>query len=949
MGCFERGSEWRKWDLHLHTKSSYDYKYKGEDADELLCKALKENNISAVAITDHFVIDKERIEKLRELAKDIVFFPGVELRCDKGTHNLHVILIFDCDSDLDILANDFDAIMIRKNSKSTDNQEKIYWDFRDIVDFAKNHNGIISVHAGNKSNGVDDMITNALPVAQAIKEEIANDIDFFEMGKIEDIAEYNEKVFKDIKEKPMIICSDNHDPRNYILKENLWIKADITFDGLVQCIYQPQERVFVGIKPPKIDKIDKNPSTYIDSIVVKRIENPQNKLEEWFNIDLLLNPGLITIIGNKGSGKSALSDIIGLGCNSKNMIEASFLHEDRFRKKPKNLANDYNGEVKWKDKHLDIIESLGNNPDKEYTIENAQYLPQKFIEKICNDLDNEFQEEINKVIFSYVDNVDRGNAKNLQQLIDYKSTSIKSKIDELQMSLREINRIIIKDEELLTKAYKKEVKGNLIKRQKDLERLNENKPKEVKKPKKQQNQDYIDELNRITEEIANIDNEISQAEKELKQLNIYSQQINSINYNFDNITEKVSELNATMLKMAEEFNFNKEEFKIKIEFPTNILNLKAQEINTKIKQLQEKLNSETIEDNNKSLILKKEELEKQKNNLISQTDSEEKKYQKYLQDLDEWNKNKLEIIGNIDIENSIEGLKYELEYIEEKLLNDYETHKQKRLELIEAIFNRKKEIVKIYVDIYKPIDKEIRRILLDVDDKINFSTDMIIKDKEFPERILSYVSKSYNGIFSGKAESINVMNELIKDKDLNNLEDTKKFVNSVLECIYEDIDNSSKKVKNKEEFYQLISNLDYIDIEYSLKVGDRTLQELSPGERGIVLLIFYLALSKNDIPIIIDQPEDNLDNQSVYDKLVPCICEAKKKRQVIIVTHNPNIAVACDAEQIIYCNIDKNDNKISYISGAIENKCIRDKVIDVLEGTMPAFNLRRRKYTKSLE
>ena len=713
----------------------------------------------------------------------------------------------------------------------------------------------------------------------------------------------------------------------------------------MQCIYQPQERVFVGIKPPKIDKIDKNASTYIDSISVKRVENPKNKLEEWFNINLLLNPGLITIIGNKGSGKSALSDIIGLGCNSKNMMEASFLNEDRFRKKPKNLANDYSGEIKWKDQHIDMIESLGNNPDKEYTLENAQYLPQKFIEKICNDLDNEFQEEINKVIFSYVENVDRENAKNLQQLIDYKSINIKSKIDELQMLLREINRAIIRDEELITKAYKKEVKGNLLKRQKDLERLNENKPKEVKKPERQQNQEYIDELKRITEEIANIDNEIFEAEKELKELNMYTQKISNVNYNFDNIKERVFELNTTMSKMAEEFNFNKEEFKIKIEFPTNILNLKSQEINTKIKQLQEKLCSETEKDNNKSLILRKEKLEKQKMNLISQTDAEEKKYQKYLQDLDEWNKNKLDIIGNVGIENSIEGLKNELEYIEGKLSNDYEEHKQKRLELIEEIFKRKKEIVKIYTDIYNPIDKEIKRILLDVDDKINFSTDMTIKDKGVPERILSYVTKSYNGIFSGKADSINVMNELIKDKDFNKLDDVKKFVNSIFECVYEDIDNSSKKIKNKEEFYQLVSNLDYMDIEYSLKVGDRTLQELSPGERGIVLLIFYLALIKDDIPIIIDQPEDNLDNQSVYDKLVPCICEAKKKRQVIIVIHNPNIAIACDAEQIIYCSIDKNNNKISYISGGIENKYIRDKVIDVLEGTMPAFNLRKRKYS----
>lgn len=109
-------------------------------------------------------------------------------------------------------------------------------------------------------------------------------------------------------------------------------------------------------------------------------------------------------------------------------------------------------------------------------------------------------------------------------------------------------------------------------------------------------------------------------------------------------------------------------------------------------------------------------------------------------------------------------------------------------------------------------------------------------------------------------------------------------------------------------------------------------------------MVFYLALSKENIPLIIDQPEDNLDNQSIYSKLVPCILEAKKNRQVIIVTHNPNIAVACDAEQMIYCDIDKTKTRITYGSGSIENIAIRKKVIDVLEGTEPAFDLRKSKY-----
>ena len=66
--------------------------------------------------------------------------------------------------------------------------------------------------------------------------------------------------------------------------------------------------------------------------------------------------------------------------------------------------------------------------------------------------------------------------------------------------------------------------------------------------------------------------------------------------------------------------------------------------------------------------------------------------------------------------------------------------------------------------------------------------------------------------------------------------------------------------------------------------------------------------------------------------------------QVIIVTHNPNIAVACDAEQIIYCEKKADACQIKYESGAIENPIIRNHVVDVLEGTMPAFDLRRLKY-----
>ena len=64
----------------------------------------------------------------------------------------------------------------------------------------------------------------------------------------------------------------------------------------------------------------------------------------------------------------------------------------------------------------------------------------------------------------------------------------------------------------------------------------------------------------------------------------------------------------------------------------------------------------------------------------------------------------------------------------------------------------------------------------------------------------------------------------------------------------------------------------------------------------MLLLIFYLQLDRKSTPLVIDQPEDNLDNDSIFKVLAPCIREAKKRRQVIMVTHNPNLAVGADAE-----------------------------------------------------
>ena len=139
--------------------------------------------------------------------------------------------------------------------------------------------------------------------------------------------------------------------------------------------------------------------------------------------------------------------------------------------------------------------------------------------------------------------------------------------------------------------------------------------------------------------------------------------------------------------------------------------------------------------------------------------------------------------------------------------------------------------------------------------------------------------------------------------------------------------------------------MDYLKPQFSLRWAGKEIEQLSPGERGTLLLVFYLLIDRSDVPLVIDQPEENLDNHTVVDFLVPSIKEAKSRRQIIIVTHNPNLAVVCDADQVIHASLDKNDgNRVRYVAGAIENPEINKLLVNILEGTRPAFDNRDRKY-----
>ncbi|WP_457326518.1 AAA family ATPase, partial [Roseateles sp. P5_E11] len=156
-------------------------------------------------------------------------------------------------------------------------------------------------------------------------------------------------------------------------------------------------------------------------------------------------------------------------------------------------------------------------------------------------------------------------------------------------------------------------------------------------------------------------------------------------------------------------------------------------------------------------------------------------------------------------------------------------------------------------------------------------------------------------------------------------------------------------------FAHWLFSTDHIQVRYEILYDGVDIRRLSPGTRGIVLLLLYLALDDaDDRPLIIDQPEENLDPKSVFDELVSLFIAAKSKRQVIMVTHNANLVINTDADQIIVASasppaVGGGLPSFTYTSGGLEDASIRQVVCDILEGGEKAFRERARRLRVRLE
>lgn len=257
-----------------------------------------------------------------------------------------------------------------------------------------------------------------------------------------------------------------------------------------------------------------------------------------------------------------------------------------------------------------------------------------------------------------------------------------------------------------------------------------------------------------------------------------------------------------------------------------------------------------------------------------------------------------------------------------------------------------------YLDKINNIASEMR---LQHDD-VNLSSEIILKPS---------LEKMLNECLSLRSAA---MNDLISKTIAEYQKKTKTNVMVWLKELLNKAVKNELTFKNGYDIQSFVSKLlaeCWFDLTLNVEYDGDNLRDMSPGKRSFVILKLLLDFSDKKCPILIDQPEDNLDNRAIYNELVKYIKKKKRERQIILVTHNPNIVVGADSEEIIVANQNgknsPNDNniKFQYVFGSIENskqrinsnelsllnQCgIREHVCDILEGGEDAFRDRENKY-----
>lgn len=1022
---FPRGSEWRKWDLQVHTPFSALNNGFGSDFEEyakgLLTRAV-EKGIAAIGVTDYFSIDgyktlKALVENKTHLddivepdvatkARAILLLPNIEFRTSvivtrqngqDSRVNFHVIF------SSEIAPEDIEEHFLRElkfTAESNPNSPDERWSLT-RANLESLGQRLKAQH--DKFQGKSDLfigMMNAVISHEMVTEVLErqasrfNDRFLIVVPADEDLSQCNwdgqghltRKLYMQkahmlfsgsagtrafglgkkhpteqdfIKEfrslKPCIHGSDSHNYESLFeseAKRYTWIKADPTFHGLRLLLNEPEDRLFMGKVPPSIERVASRPTRVVDTLNISKIPTIPFS-EKWFNCSLPLNPELVAIIGNKGSGKSALADVLGLLGNTPRFGSFSFLREDRFRDPKNNKAKHFHASLTWVDKTPEGPIALNGDPNPE-AVEKIRYIPQNYLEEICNEVGlgkgSRFYAELQQVIFSHVPEAERLGFDTLDELLEHRGAEIKKAIDILVVELRDLNKHIVALEERLSPQHKKTLDFQLTERRRELKAHEQTKPTEVPKP--EVDQTLQQQSKEISEALEQKQNLLSEIEDEIKQLHESDARLAKRKTSAQKLLEKLKNLQrqvegilAEAAGALDELNLNSAKivtFKVNVAPVQTIIN----EVDHERATIKKRLDPEEENSLEQRRLTLAGEIEEFKNKLTAP----QQEYQVYLQKLKDWQTAKEKITGSIQLIGSIVHLENSLKELDEvpkKLQRLFRLRNKKALE----IYREKQRFRMYYENYYGAVQEFLRKHPLTVGERFQVTFNVAIVQTGLPDSFLGKINQRKTGSFAGVDEGTAELKRLLDatnwDSALSTLRFTRRLINKLREYNGRKMEIKDQLINSDslQELYDLIFSIEYLSPIYRLTWEGKGLEQLSPGERGNLLLIFYLLVDRDDIPLVIDQPEENLDNQTVVRTLVPCMKDAKKRRQIVMVTHNPNLAVVCDAEQVVYAEIHKDrDNEVTYLSGSIENPVINRKIVDVLEGTRPAFDMRDAKY-----
>lgn len=763
----------------------------------------------------------------------------------------------------------------------------------------------------------------------------------------------------------LLDCSDAHTFSTSRDKDRIgncltWINADTSFEGLKQARNEPQERIHLGERPDLLRRLGENPTKYLDAVRIRRQTGAGT--DPWFDgTEIKFNAGLIAIIGNRGSGKSALLDILGLLADSQRQSEAAFLTGKRFCHPADNKAQHFVGSLVWADgtsaeRRLD--EAVASTATERIT-----YVPQRLFDSICNELESsgsgQFEAELKRVIYSHVAEPDRLGFPDLDSLIEYRARETKEGVRVRQGDLSRLNLQIVHVERQLGSEHRQTLENALAVKRQELLAHDAQRPKEVAAPGTVPDEGakgIVAELEAIAKDFDAVEREQSsgaarqgQLKRELAALERVRQRVGNLRERFKVFEQETdTDLSPVGLRTEDLVSLRVDLTRLEQEDRSRREALQG------VEQLLGLGVATPAGDPGKSLPARRKALVERQVSLQAQLDLPQQQYRSYQVALAAWDAARTKLVGDAGTPDTVVGLEAALKSLE-GLPERLAALKVQRRTLVLEIHHRLCALAELYRKTYQPVQRLVEESGLPGQD-FGLALQVSLVDRGFADDFLErFVNRQRAGSFMGVDEGAQRVRRLLAETDFNEEAQAVQFPERVVELLSRDnrfdsrstvkVSSQLKQQRTEEELYDFLFGLDYLEVRLGLRMGDRELRQLSPGEKGALLLMFYLLVDPSDRPLVIDQPEENLDNQTIFSLLVPTVRKAKKRRQIVIVTHNPNLAVVCDADQVIYASHTREgETRITYDAGALENPRMNRHVVNILEGTKVAFDNRRGKY-----